>query len=94
MIFKAGKRVIHEDGWVGIVEEDGDEIVTDIRWLTPKNEPSCSISLCRTEALTAVPDSVVNMPRSKEWWRKSREFCAAVVGAIRASESEGGEHGS
>lgn len=86
-----GDRVcMSRDGSVGIVEsvEDSGWPCADVRWLTPRNVPSCCVGLCAQADLTIVPDSVVPQPRSKAWWRKSREFCAVIENVLR---SEGGK---
>lgn len=85
MRFEVGQRVAHTDGSIGIVEneyKDNDEHSTDVRWLTPNNEPSCCVSLCSNANLTVVPDSVVPMKRNAEWWKEAREFHAMVEAAI------------
>ena len=85
MRFPVGQRVAHTDGSVGVVENeygDNDEITTDVRWLTPNNEPSCCVSLCMNENLTRVPDSVVPMQRNAEWWEEAREFHSALEAAL------------
>jgi hypothetical protein len=85
MRFEEGQRVAHADGCIGIVENehgDNDEIATDVRWLTPNNEPSCCVSLCLNTNLTAVPDTVVPMQRNAEWWAEAREFYAVLEAAL------------
>lgn len=86
---KVGERVAMRDGTIGHIESiDDDGIFCDVRALTPNNEPSCCVSMCYTDSLTAVPDTVVPMPRSKEWWAESRAFCAAVEAALSTGNSE------
>jgi len=88
---KVGDRVCHTDGNVGYVEtvdECPEFPNADVRWLTPKNVPSCVVSLCHQRDLTTVSDKVIPQPRSKAWWRESREFCAVIAGAIRAATKE------
>ena len=83
---KIGDRVAHKDGSIGHVESidnDPPEFMTaDVRWLTPNNEPSCCVSLCKQDHLTVVPNHVVPMKRNAEWWEKSREFCSGINAAI------------
>ncbi|MFB5646023.1 MAG: hypothetical protein ACE5R3_05425 [Nitrosopumilaceae archaeon] len=86
--FIVGQRVAHKDGNIGIVENeygDNDEITTDVRWLTPNNEPSVLTSLCLNEDLTLVGNNVVPMKKSREWWRKAREFQKALESIITES---------
>lgn len=89
--FSVDQRVAHKDGSIGIVENeygDNDELTTDVRWLTPNNEPSCCVSLCMTENLIAVPDSVVPMPRNEQWWEKARKFHEALESALKLKVEE------
>ena len=91
---EVGQRVLHRTEGVGIVEAK-DLIfppTVDVRWLTPNNEPSVLTS-CVMDArdLQPVPDNVVPMPRSEEWWREAREFCRAIEWALIVDEQEGGE---
>ena len=80
---KIGQRVIHVDGGVGHIEAiDGDYI--DVRWLTPNNEPSCSISICSRGDLAPCGDNVVPRPRSAEWHAESNAFCEAIRSALEA----------
>lgn len=85
MCFSVGDRVAHTDGSIGVVENeygDNDDITTDVRWLTPNNEPSCCVSLCSNKDLTVVPDSVVPMQRNAEWWKEAREFQEMMEAAL------------
>jgi hypothetical protein len=85
MRFEIGQRVAHTDGGIGIVENeygDNDEHSTDVRWLTPNNEPSCCVSLCANSCLTVVPNSVVPMQRNAEWWAEAREFQAVMEAVL------------
>lgn len=89
MKFEIGQRVVHSDGSVGHVENeygDNDEITTDVRWLTPNNEPSCCVSLCLNENLKPVSESVVPMPRSEKWWEEARAFHAVLEAALLNNE--------
>lgn len=78
-----GDRVIHiRDGSVGHIEDlDGD--FTDVRWLTPDNEPSCCIGICWTKDLRTVGDHVVPIPRSREWKEEARAFYEMVTAAVQ-----------
>lgn len=85
-----GDRVVHLiDGSVGHVEDIDQHGFVDVRWLTPNNEPSACIGTTRLENLECCSNHVIPMPRSKEWWREAREFCALVQHAVEASEAEG-----
>ena len=78
---KVGDRVCHLDGGVGYVEavdNDPQWPNADVRWQTPDNVPSCVVSLCVQRSLTVVGENVLPQPRSREWKRKSREFCAFI----------------
>jgi hypothetical protein len=89
MKFEVGQRVAHIREGVGIVENefgDNDENTTDVRWLTPHNTPSCVVSMCSTKDLVAVPDLVVPMPRSKEWYAEAKAFYNTVATAIKECE--------
>lgn len=79
---RIGNRIAHTtNGGVGHVEQiDGDWI--DVRWLTPNNEPSCMVSVCRAESLVLVGENVIPQPRSVEWWEESRAFCGAIRAAL------------
>lgn len=85
MNFKVGQRVAHTDGSIGIVENkymDNDDLTTDVRWLTPNNELSCCVSLCWNKNLIPVLDSVIPMPRNKEWWEEAKQFHNAIEAII------------
>lgn len=82
-----GDRVAHRDGNVGHIEAMDDEYI-DVRWLTPRNVPSCCVSICSHSDLTVVPKSVVPQPRSDEWWEQSRAFCAAIENVLIGLEDE------
>ncbi len=92
-MFEIGQRVINSDGEIGHIEEDElcdhDPIFKGcsyVRWLTPKNVPSCLCSTCHTKDLMAVPNSVVPMQRNVEWWIEARAFCAQVEFAILSTD--------
>lgn len=94
MVYEVGQRVYHKEGGVGIVENefgDNDNLTTDVRWLTPNNEPSVLTSLCLTENLTPVSDSVVPMPRSKQWWKEAQEFWLVLEDTIVSELNFDGE---
>lgn len=82
---KIGDRVCHADGGVGYVEAVDDCPQwpnADVRWQTPNNVPSCLVSLCRQSDMTVVGENVLPQPRSKEWKRKSREFCRFIEAVL------------
>jgi hypothetical protein len=80
---KIGDRVVNIlRGEVGIVETVDGEFV-DYRCLTPKNEPSCCLTMTMKENLVVVGDNVLPQPRSKEWFRESAEFCAGLTRIIK-----------
>lgn len=78
--------MLHDDGTlghiIGIVEED-EWLYYDVRWLTPRNEPSCCVSLCLPSSLRRVPDHVIPMPKSEAWYREARAFHEAIAAALR-----------
>ena len=79
-------RVCHVNGSVGYVEavdDDPNFPCADVRWQTPKNVPSCVVSLCRQQDLIVVGDNVLPQPRSKDWHRQSREFCSLIAAVIK-----------
>ena len=82
---KKGMRVIHKNGSIGYVEEvdnDPEYPIIDVRWLTPNNEPSVCVSMCRPKDLKPVSDNVVPMQRSAEWWKDAREFYTGIENAL------------
>ena len=88
---KLGDRVvIKHSGEVGHIEAIDGEFC-DVRALTPKNVPSCVITMCRTDTLVIVGEHVVPQPRSKEWHRESREFYEFVKALIMSKECRKGE---
>ena len=96
MKFIIGDRVCHKDGSVGYIEDVDDDPefpCAYVRWLTPNNEPSVCVSLCMQESLIAVGDNVIPQPRNKEWWDRSREFCAMMEYALLGSGITGEEEG-
>ena len=83
---KKGMRVIHKNGSVGhieVVDNNPDYPIIDVRWLTPNNEPSACVSICRPQDLSPVSDKVVPMQRSDEWWTEARAFCSAIEDALQ-----------
>ena len=80
-----GNRVVHRDGGVGHIEaidNDSECPIIDVRWLTPDNKPSVVTGMCRPKDLTCVPDHVLPMPRSDEWWEEARAFQMAIENAL------------
>ena len=80
-----GMRVIHKDGSIGYVEavdNNSGYPIVDVRWLTPNNNPSACVGMCRPQDLKPVPDNVVPMQRNDEWWKEAREFCAGIENAL------------
>jgi len=81
--FKIGQRVITLGGDIGHIEEINDDNLTaDVRVLTPNNEPSCCLSVCFLENLNIVPDSVVPMQQSAEWWNEAKSFHEVIESAV------------
>ncbi len=79
---KIGDRVVHiKDGGVGHIERL-DPMFADVRWLTPKNKPSCCVGICMREVLRLVPEHVIPMPRSEAGMAEAREFHEAIRQAI------------
>jgi len=87
---KVGDRVCSARGvgYVEAVDNDPNWPSADVRWLTPRNVPSCCVSLCSQQDLTIVGENLLPQPRSKEWHRKSREFYLYVRDAIDAAMKE------
>jgi len=80
--FKIGDRVVMQDGSVGHIEEiDDDGDGAGVRVLTPKNEPSCSISWTWMDNLKD-GTGILPQPRSKEWWAEARAFHAGIRAAL------------
>jgi hypothetical protein len=82
---KVGNRVCHRRDGVGIVESvDNDPRWpnADVRWLTPKNKPSCCVSLCDQADLVVVGENVLPQPRSKAWHEESKRFYEMISRAI------------
>jgi hypothetical protein len=80
MTFRVGDRVVVDNGDVGHVEAlDGDW--ADVRTLTPRNEPSCCVTVARQSQLSD-GTNIRPMPRPESWWRESREFCRLVASAV------------
>lgn len=82
-------RVIYKDGSLGYVEavdSNPEYPIIDVRWLTPNNEPSACVSMCRPKDLKPVSDNVVPMQRNDEWWREAREFCSAIENVLYNAE--------
>ena len=83
MNFKVGDRVIFRGdiGHIESVEYLNDESLpcVDVRWVTPNNEPSVLTStVFNIDELKKIPDNVLPMPKSKEWWAESKAFCEAI----------------
>ena len=80
---KVGDRIICiHTGEVGHIDEIDDDFI-GMRCLTPDNVPSCCVTWGFTKNFMLVPNSVLPMPRSKEWKRESREFCDFIADIIR-----------
>ena len=78
---KIGDRVITSEGEIGIVTGiDGD--FTDIRYVTPNNEPSCVTGTVWTCNLRIVGENVLPLKKNKEWWDKANSFHNAICSAI------------
>ena len=81
---KIGDRIINiHTGECGHIDEIEDDWI-GMRCLTPDNVPSCCVSWGPAKSFQQIPESVLPMPRSKEWKRKSKEFCDFVAEAIRS----------
>lgn len=82
---KIGDRVITIRGEIGHIEEldlNPDYPIADVRMLTPRNAPSACISICKVSDLRVVPNTVIPMPRSDEWWEEATDFCAGIERAL------------
>ena len=80
-----GDRVITTRGDIGhieVLELDPDYPTADVRMLTPRNAPSACVSICKIDDLRVVPDTVIPVPRSAEWWKEASEFCAGIERAL------------
>lgn len=86
---KKGTRVIHKDGSVGYIETIDNNLdypIIDVRWLTPNNELSACVSMCRPKDLRPVLDHVVPMQRNAAWWEEARKFCLAIENALYSAK--------
>ena len=78
-----GDRVITVSGSIGYIESiDGD--FADVRYLTPKNEPSCCVGILFLKNLKPVGENVIPAPKSEEWYEEARKFHSVVESAIEA----------
>lgn len=85
-MFNIGDRVINKGGEIGIIESRVEDGFIDVRLLTPRNKPSCCVSMCTESALIKIPDYVIPMRRSRAWEEESRLFCAAIEDALTGIE--------
>lgn len=81
-----GDRVITVNNEIGYIEDIDSGNFCEVRLLTPKNIPSCVVTFCAMRNLKKVPESVVPMPASKEWYREAIIFCNVIKNAIYNSD--------
>lgn len=57
-----------------LLKSYGDLIVGVVRYLTPNNVPSACSGTHQIQNLIVVPDTVIPMQRSEEWWKEAHAF--------------------
>lgn len=82
MPFKIGDRVVTCRGEVGYLEAiDDDCYFCDVRVQTPRDEPSCCVTMTLYGGLKD-GTNVTPQPRSEEWHREARAFNRAIEQAL------------
>lgn len=79
---KVGDRVLHRNGYVGIVTEMDGRFI-DVNWLTSDDEPSVLTSTCDACDLMIVPGTVRSPAQTEEQKAKGAAFIAFITEEIQ-----------